>query len=1243
MAHVKLITPGAFDFHEPVAQQIKVSRQGLRGADLDAFVKRASVQFIDKLASIKFQPGEVPIHLLAVGAQEYYGSNRNGDAFREAVCRECHPTFQKYARWYRDHCFPAGTPVVTGDHVRTAIDEIVVGDDVVTTEGKLPVTAIMRRRYTGEGVCIRFKGAMAPLCATADHPIYAFKRNQIHCTHGYSRLGSSGREHVSAQFREGLADLSPAYVPAKDLQPGDYCLALRPPAGDVHVPAEFAELVGWVGSEGYLGKRGQLQFTYSEHNIADITATQACLEANGLHVTVTPRPQYGCVMLSACSTRLSAKLQEYVTGVKAEKRLTAKILKWSPDCLLRLLGAYIDGDGYVNRRGQLRIRSSSSAMLHILTDVLRAVGVPVSMNWDTPAGDMRSPTNGKMYAHNGSGVVAVNSGYAQLVCQHSRKQSAYKSPRKPAVELWDDKYFLMRVTDVDYIELDEDVFNLEVAGPHNYIAGEAIVHNCNKDPKKGRGIIKASAYNGDMKRIELLVALNATKEAADRNDGLVADEEMEKLAKGESIPVSMACALPGTLVKVRRGFLPVEDIVPDDEVLTHNGRYRPVYATVQRNKHHYARISTRFCGRQVLEFTPDHEFYVARYADIPRPSQFNGQRSSDPTGMSKATRRKYRDQLHAHARWLPCGQLKRGDQLLMPIYRGTGASQLTSDDARIMGYYVAEGSQTSDGYAQFSCHKADDCVQEMPQLAPGRTTVRPHSMSEHACVVGLYDHPLVNRLIMPVGRGVRNKVVPQEVYDATTDVKLAFVAAWFNGDGWQDQKGLHWSTCSRTLSLELQNLLASVGMPATVCLLEHTSDLPDRPRNGVGLEYVVNVSNRFSPVFATRSKASVIPVVGAGAGPFITGDYLAIPVADVEIVEDTCAVHDISVVGDESFTAFGLAVHNCRVSHDVCSSCGNKAKSRADYCGPEMCKHGGCRDNLAKTFDDGHTLSVDNPDPTFFDISKVFRPADRIAYTLGMAKVAADYETMMKNAAETYGQDRSSSFLAEKLGVTPPLWLLADGPWTDPRVVGQLKVANQLINIEDELAVQARPAPHARAFLSEVQPLCRDIPDVRQGPFKLAHVVTALAAEKCLLPLDSFLAMLTDHEHLKTATERVADRLPGVYNRLASDPRLEAELRSNPYVPGGPAPRRIRHWVLKHAAEWSLARPCVIQRTQLATLRHPAPPAAPRPMTKVAMADNTEELAKQYALYQLGFLQAHANDPDAGFMQEMVVRANQVR
>lgn len=66
----------------------------------------------------------------------------------------------------------------------------------------------------------------------------------------------------------------------------------------------------------------------------------------------------------------------------------------------------------------------------------------------------------------------------------------------------------------------------------------------NKDPNESYGIIKWSAYNPYMKRVELLVGLNKTKEAAERNHGFIADRELEKLARGESLAVSMACRVP---------------------------------------------------------------------------------------------------------------------------------------------------------------------------------------------------------------------------------------------------------------------------------------------------------------------------------------------------------------------------------------------------------------------------------------------------------------------------------------------------------------------------------------------------------------------------------------------------------------------------------------------------------------------------------------------------------------------------
>lgn len=68
----------------------------------------------------------------------------------------------------------------------------------------------------------------------------------------------------------------------------------------------------------------------------------------------------------------------------------------------------------------------------------------------------------------------------------------------------------------------------------------------------------------------------------------------------------------------------------------------------------------------------------------------------------------------------------------------------------------------------------------------------------------------------------------------------------------------------------------------------------------------------------------------------------------------------------------------CKIAHDVCSVCENKAKTPKEYCWH-------VKEALGKILDDGRVVGVDNPTSTFFDISRVIRPADRVAYTLKQA------------------------------------------------------------------------------------------------------------------------------------------------------------------------------------------------------------------------------------------------------------------
>lgn len=106
----------------------------------------------------------------------------------------------------------------------------------------------------------------------------------------------------------------------------------------------------------------------------------------------------------------------------------------------------------------------------------------------------------------------------------------------------------------------------------------------------------------------------------------------------------------------------------------------------------------------------------------------------------------------------------------------------------------------------------------------------------------------------------------------------------------------------------------------------------------------------------------------------------------------------------------------CNVPFDVCTVCHNKAASPAEYC--EHAK----RPNLGRLLKTGEICALDNPDAEWFDISHVFRPAERIAYTIRKIKVAA------ANGQIALDDDEAvcgGAELAKIAGVTLPEFMLS--------------------------------------------------------------------------------------------------------------------------------------------------------------------------------------------------------------------------
>ncbi|NDC55436.1 MAG: hypothetical protein EBZ69_01175 [Alphaproteobacteria bacterium] len=292
----------------------------------------------------------------------------------------------------------------------------------------------------------------------------------------------------------------------------------------------------------------------------------------------------------------------------------------------------------------------------------------------------------------------------------------------------------------------------------------------------------------------------------------------------------------------------------------------------------------------------------------------------------------------------------------------------------------------------------------------------------------------------------------------------------------------------------------------------------------------------------------------------------------------------------------------CKIPFDKCSACGNKARTRAEYCDSiengGHCKAGGLKHNLGRVQADGHVLHADNPDPTFFDISHVFRPADRIAYVSGQLQKAASDRCF------------SGVELAEQLEVSFPEYLVAES--ASKRAGEQYAALCKLAAAEREL-VNNSPgwAQMALASNQAVQP----IGGLDGCLFaKMAEVFRGLADAGVILSLRDFLS-LTVKSANDALVAAVSNALPNIFSTLVKEADIVDTLENNRFYPADYASEPVRVWAEKVACTRSLTTQNVEKRAYLAAIRNVKP--TDFSMEKRAVNSAEIALAKHYALYKI--------------------------
>ena len=462
-----------------------------------------------------------------------------------------------------NHCFAKGTQIRVFGNESKNIEDIVEGDVVLTHTGQFkPVTKIYKNGIKSV-TKIKSTGTLEEIYVTENHPIYVIDKRQAFGKKDEVSKGRNERYRFK-DFRN--IEYKPHWRPVSDVYVGDYLCIPISYGGEEKVDPNLAFLAGLFLADGCYRKNTDYQngygimYTLGSHETALIEKTKQCLDNLGYKYTYSPDVTQGVDSITVCNVELAKKFQEWCGEYSHAKHISGNMRLWDIETTKIMLGGYISGDGCFDKNAKAyRIRSSSKDLLRDVQQALAFVGIPACIGIDEKVGTLQK-RNKKYVKKDGTDLVIMpryDSGCVRVPSQFTPQLKGYvvgkifedRASDKDNTKLIIQNGFIMSpVYHIDRGIGDADVFNLEVEDDHSYIANDIIVHNCNDDPTKAKGVhIDASMQyvpKYDIWKINVLTMWDRSK------DEQLIKDILDKKRKGYSMGATVSnfiCSICGQI------------------------------------------------------------------------------------------------------------------------------------------------------------------------------------------------------------------------------------------------------------------------------------------------------------------------------------------------------------------------------------------------------------------------------------------------------------------------------------------------------------------------------------------------------------------------------------------------------------------------------------------------------------------------------------------------------------------------
>ena len=729
-------------------------------------------------------------------------------------------------------------------------------------------------------------------------------------------------------------------VQAKDISKNDYLLTPVPNVGNKFLEKDLAWIIGFCVADGCLYKKDgyAVRFTGQKNEVAllkckeilekyfpeGVISSKQHGDGKGWRVGVTTKKAYEF-------------FKKYIDNKGIDKKFSKEVFDLDKETRLNILAGYFDGDGSFCKTHKILVANCYSIDL---SDQLYWLSISCEVGCSLG----QYPLYGDHYATSSDTVYRITIPSSQVLLISSKMKGDKvpldfipKKERELKLFYIEDgiHYFASPIDKIEEFLYTGKGFDIEMTNDrHALVADGYIASNCrffyNNEPKVASAIDFYSLFPMSNWEHEC-----RNRKVRDHFDKLkvrlklpywcrLMSHEIHLL--GDCFPMveitCPECFIADTMILTQDGHVAIENIKVGDMVLTKNRTYKEVTRTMSF-KHDGGMVEIEPYSLPKIKSTDDHKHFIVRpiYRDDNRIKIVD-----------------WNNILEIEAK-----DIVEGDYLVCPInnflpnskevinfdgsiYRKKNKELgkkldilLDEDFARLLGWYVAEGSTDSNRSVYYSlCIDELDYAKQiqlwMKKYFDLDLTIEEHFAHNTLNIYG-YSREISAWLDENCGHGANQKKIPNFIMNAPQNIKKAFLEAYILGDGHKrkDRRQITMSTVSRKLCYDLFAMHFDLGIS---CYVDEKEECTDN----LGIHRQKSYTINYREIVQKPN----------GQGNHREDKYIYFRIRNIKKTIEQTTVYNITVDEEHNYCANMFFTKNCngtgRIGTDICEHDGGTVK-----------------------------------------------------------------------------------------------------------------------------------------------------------------------------------------------------------------------------------------------------------------------------------------------------------------------------